>query len=313
MTGIMNRKRICIFLTMCMLIIAILSDTDFAAEAKSGSWKHNAKGYWYSYADGTYAKNEWLQSKGKWYHFDTKGYMQTGWQQISGKWYYFNKSGAMQTGWQQISGKWYYFNKSGIMQTGWKKIGGKWYLFEGSGVMKTGWHIIYRSDDDFESYHLSDDGSLDTDMFLIENEYGYRLDNTGKMIWSKELEQDAFSFEPERVYYSGDKIILTGFYVNTFPTGQVVYEDGKKVYRAGTSVGGYSNLYLEICDQDENIIAATNVKDQELNLQARKSEYVEFTFEPSDILIRNADLSKGITIGSRFSGDWYTSFSMGYN
>lgn len=101
-----------------------------------GQWIKNDKGWWYQYADGSYAKNTWAAINGAWYHFDSNGYMQTGWfTEGTAKYYLDQVSGVMKTGWQLISNKWYYFNGSGIMQTGWQKIGNSWYYFDKSGVM----------------------------------------------------------------------------------------------------------------------------------------------------------------------------------
>ena len=103
-----------------------------------GQWIQNDKGWWYQYADGSYAKNTWAAINGAWYHFDSDGYMQTGWfTEGTAKYYLDPVSGAMKTGWQLINNKWYYFNGSGIMVTGWQWIGNTCYYFDGTGVMAT--------------------------------------------------------------------------------------------------------------------------------------------------------------------------------
>ena len=137
----MKKRLMAYILTGALLLSGAVATGSDTADAASGTWKKNAKGWWYSYSDGTYAKEQWLQYGGKWYYFNSAGYMQTGWKKIDNKWYYFASSGVMQNGWQKISGKWYYF-ASGAMQTGWKKISGKWYYFASSGIMQTGWQKI---------------------------------------------------------------------------------------------------------------------------------------------------------------------------
>ena len=107
-----------------------------------GTWRQNAKGWWYQRTDGTYPVNQWEKIGGKWYHFDAKGYMQTGWLELNGKYYYLKESGAMATGWAQVNGKYYFMNSSGVMQTGWLKDGSKWYYLAASGAMQTGWKTI---------------------------------------------------------------------------------------------------------------------------------------------------------------------------
>ena len=87
-----------------------------AMSTAKNEWKKNSTGWWYSYADGSYAIG-WALIDNTWYYFNSSGYMQTGWQLIGGTWYYMNSSGAMQTGWQRIGNTWYYFYESGAMAT----------------------------------------------------------------------------------------------------------------------------------------------------------------------------------------------------
>lgn len=102
------------------------------------AWMHNASGWWYQHADGTYTTHDFEEINGQTYYFDAHGYMLTGWQWLDGSWYYFNSSGHMMTGWQRIGSSWYYFNGSGHMMTGWQWIDGSCYYFYGSGVMAKG-------------------------------------------------------------------------------------------------------------------------------------------------------------------------------
>ena len=127
-----HKRILCLLLTLFILITAI-HFSEGTADAASGAWKHDKKGYWYSYSDGSYAKNTWLELKGKWYYVGSDGYMKTGWQKLGGKWYYFSKYGTMMTGWQKISGKSYYFKKNGVMATDEWYNG--WYL-SSNGVWK---------------------------------------------------------------------------------------------------------------------------------------------------------------------------------
>lgn len=105
-------------------------------------WKHNDKGWWYEYADGSYPKNKWEKIDGKWYHFDASGYMQTGWLKLGSKWYYLDKSGAMVTGWIHSNSKWYYLGSDGAMMTGWIQDGAKWYYCGSDGAMFVGKHTV---------------------------------------------------------------------------------------------------------------------------------------------------------------------------
>ena len=173
------KKKLCTLL-LIMLIITTFVSFD-RAEAASGKWKHDSKGYWYAFSDGSYAKNIWLNIGGKRYYFNAKGYRVTGWKTISKKKYYFNAKGVMQTGLKKISGKTYYFNAKGVMQTGWKtisskkhyfnakgimqigmiKINGKKYYFNSKGVMQTGWKTIAN-----KKYYFNEKGVMLTNQWV---------------------------------------------------------------------------------------------------------------------------------------------------
>lgn len=163
----MKKKLISWILVAAFLISGIVINVPDTADAASGTWKSDSKGWWYSYTDGSYAKNQWLQYGGKWYHFGADGYMQTGWQKIDGKWYYFASSGIMQSGWKQISGKWYFF-ASGVMQTGWRKVSGVWYYFGSNGAMQTGWKQISG-----KWYYFSAAGEMQTGVITIKGKNYY--------------------------------------------------------------------------------------------------------------------------------------------
>ena len=90
-------------------------------------WQKSEKGWWYQYADGSYA---------------------IGWKQLKWSkgtdWFYFNSSGVMVTGWYYDNNlkAWYYLDPStGAMQKGKAiKVDGYWYYMDGYGRMLTGWH-----------------------------------------------------------------------------------------------------------------------------------------------------------------------------
>jgi len=156
----------------------ITADVPYQGTTKEG-WKQGTKGWWYQYADGTWAVGwAWLKwSKGEnWFYFDYEGWMVTGWQYLKwsqGKsWFFFHyTTGAMLTGWQTLpwgdgkrdefyldpkngnvlygwqyipkNGKvgWFYFDdKNGNMHKGWVFVDKFWYfLNEKDGRMQTGW------------------------------------------------------------------------------------------------------------------------------------------------------------------------------
>lgn len=67
------------------------------AEVPDGSWLYDDTGWWYRYADGSFATG-WMERNGFRYHFDQKGYLQTGWHWIEGRPYYFYEDGVLSTG-----------------------------------------------------------------------------------------------------------------------------------------------------------------------------------------------------------------------
>ena len=156
----------------------ITADVPYQGATKEG-WKQGTKGWWYQYADGTWAIGwAWLKwSKGEnWFYFDYEGWMVTGWQYLKwsqGKsWFYFHyTTGAMLTGWQTLpwgdgkidefyldptngnvlygwqwlekDGKasWFYLDdKNGNMHKGWVFVDKYWYFLDDKdGRMHTGW------------------------------------------------------------------------------------------------------------------------------------------------------------------------------
>lgn len=96
----------------------------------SGTWKQDAKGWWYRYSDGTYPVSKWQKINNEWYYFNENGYAAVGWQLINGKWYYLDETNCnMQIGWMKspADNRWYYLGSDGDMQTGWLEVDGKWY------------------------------------------------------------------------------------------------------------------------------------------------------------------------------------------
>ena len=112
------------------MLSLVISSSVLAAGTKMGVWKHNKKGWWYEYSDGSYAKSQWLKIDGSKYYFNAAGYRVTGWKTINKKKYRFNAKGIMQTGWKTVDSKKYYFNAQGVLNTKKTlKIKGKVYHF----------------------------------------------------------------------------------------------------------------------------------------------------------------------------------------
>ena len=181
-------------------------------------WKNTGWGWWYQYADGTYAHDEWkhfdawyyfdssgyavtgwkflagcwhyfdsncrmvegwVQLEGIWYYLQEGGYMATGWQKVGDNWFYFNNSGEMQTGWQNIDGNWFYLDENGYMATGWKEIDGLWYYFGEHGYMRTGWLKINDA-----WFFLGEDGAMQTGWQEIDgHKYWFSKDGYMRKGW----------------------------------------------------------------------------------------------------------------------------------
>ena len=102
---------------------------DIPYDGKGGEgWYKGDKGWWYQYADGSYAIG-WKElpwSGGKdWFYFNSSGLMITGWFYDTGlkAWYYLDpKTGAMvKNKAVEVDKSWYYLDEWGKMRTGWYK------------------------------------------------------------------------------------------------------------------------------------------------------------------------------------------------
>ena len=165
-------------------------------DVTSGTWKKDAKGWWYQSADGSYPKNQWKKIDGKWYRFDANGYMQTGWYKEGSTYYYLKSNGVLASDewvendkyyidangkwvegktkdnvtsgtWKKDSKGWWYQNADGSYpKNQWKKIGQKWYRFDANGYIKTGW---YKEGNVY--YYLKSDGSMACDEWVDNGKY----------------------------------------------------------------------------------------------------------------------------------------------
>lgn len=298
-----RKKLITLALVVTMIMMQIFVGSGYSAEAASGKWKKDSKGYYYEYSKGNYAKNEWVKSSGKYYYLDGKGYMVTGWQEIDGKWYYFSRAGIMQTGWQKLSGKWFYFSKYGTMMTGWQKISGNWYYFSNAGIMQTGWKKISGKwyyfnagvmttgwlDIGDDTYAFKDDGTLYTGRILITDNYIYAFDKNNKMVVESEHNND-LAFVIDSVKYDSKKnLIVTGYYVNASST---------------TYAKSFNTLDFAIYDANGELVASIRYSNYTyLNLKPGyyATDRQTFTVKKSLLEKTNADLSD-YSFGCEFGG-----------
>jgi hypothetical protein len=175
-----------------------------SAPPNSDHWEQDSTGWWYQYADGSYAIG-WALINDKWYYFNSSAYMHTGWLYDNNHqaWFYLDPvSGAMRTGWVHADGYYYYMDSAGKMLTGWQKVDQDWYYLNTSdqlpqGAMLTGWHIIdgkqyYFSEavdstlgamvtgwfhSGYHWYYLGTDGAMQYGWQMIDGSW-YHLDET---------------------------------------------------------------------------------------------------------------------------------------
>lgn len=117
------------------LVYITKSDGYLKVKNKVGEWK----GSKFQRYDGTYLKDEFVESKGKTYYLGTDGKRVTGWQDINGSRYCFTKKGIMEKDtWKQLKDGKGYLGEDGILKTGWLDLGEDTYYFDENGVMATG-------------------------------------------------------------------------------------------------------------------------------------------------------------------------------
>ena len=123
-----------------------VSTADTQAVAPAGQWIRDGKGFWYKFAEGGWAKNEyingyWIRKNGYWdeglkYQWFATSSMQTiKWGASDGSWNAKNQ-------WQKIDGNWYFFHSDEYMATN-EYIRGKWVGADGRfnpGYSRGGWH-----------------------------------------------------------------------------------------------------------------------------------------------------------------------------
>ena len=186
---------------MALTAGVLLSTAATPVSAATAGWRKDSTGWWYQYANGSYAANKWEKINGAWYYFDGRGYMlENSWKKdTDGKWYYLGASGAMQTNtwikeydtnyensyiWDWNHARdcydWYYVGADGVMKTNaWvQDKAGLWYYLTADGSMKEGGFIQYAGkeyyvddngvmqtgviEDDFDIYYFGEDGAKQT-------------------------------------------------------------------------------------------------------------------------------------------------------
>jgi len=245
------RKLCCATLALGLMLPVVTFGSGSGAEAAAGTWKHNSKGWWYSYSDGKYAKNEWVKYGGSWYYFKNDGYMATGWVQYDGKWYYFGKNGAMTTGWKKIDGKWYFFRNNGSAFKGWKEVDGEWYYLGSNYAMTTGWRKIKEN-----WYHFAGSGAM-TIGWLDWKDNTYYFNEEGQMVTgSVVIDGYEYTFDDDGALVGGSSESGTW----TDPAAKTLTDDELQIFAdAIDSHGGYSGSDFEpMACLGEQLVAGMN-------------------------------------------------------
>ena len=180
-------------------------DIPYTAE-KQNEWIKDAIGWWYSFADGNWAKGwerlPWSGGTNEFY-FNNNGYMVTGWQKLQKNeiegWFYFDvNTGCMLTGWQKLQWlggtDWFYFDEGGFMLTGWQELewsGGidKFYFDKLNGNMKTGWLL-----DEIHWFFLDKTTGAMKKGWILDNTYWYWLDKETGIMATGWLEENGKTY-----------------------------------------------------------------------------------------------------------------------
>ena len=132
------KKKILAYLLSLVTLVGIFIGHGLSSNASGGSWKQTNGRWWYEYADGSYAKSEYIDG----YWLDGAGWYDSAW---NGSWQHNS------TGWWFQSGLWCPTNQ-------WLKIDTKWYHFNGSGYMDANKWI--------GNYYVQGDGSMATNKWI---------------------------------------------------------------------------------------------------------------------------------------------------
>lgn len=151
----MKRKVLSAIITIAILIATMFSSID--TNAANGTWRYSGGGWWYEYADGSYAHSEYVEG----YWLDSAGWYDPAW---NGSWKHNS------TGWWFQSGSWYPTSQ-------WLKIDGSWYYFKSNGYMA--------SNEWVGNYYLKSNGVMAVNEWIGE----YYVDNNGAWVPGKTKEK----------------------------------------------------------------------------------------------------------------------------
>ncbi len=211
--------------TTAALSAAIIFSASGVANAVTGTWKEDEKGWWYSYSDNTYAKSKWLEINGHWYYFDASGYMDySGYREG----YWLGSDGAYNSNFKggkwasNKTGKWYTDASGWYPVSQWLKIDGKYYYFNKDGYAATNQWV--------GDYYLDKDG------VWVEN--AQRIDYSGKyvetvsgrgVITVEKVNKNYDDYTISVEWSSSASEMNTWSFTGSFDAnGTLTYKDGKK-------------------------------------------------------------------------------------
>ena len=67
-------KRICSVVLILGFLFTMIVSGKYSVEAAKGTWKHDSKGWWYSYGGSSRAKSTWIQEGGNYFYFNSWRY-----------------------------------------------------------------------------------------------------------------------------------------------------------------------------------------------------------------------------------------------
>ena len=187
-------------LAAALLVASATTVTGGSAEAAAdGQWLYGATGITYRFADGSFAKNEyvsgyWLEETGYWdgrrakarwahdengwWYRDGRWYPRSSWLRIDGDWYYFDEQGYMASN-EYIGSK--YVDESGRLDP--ERENGTWVKKRGSKTFRDGeWSPVDRwLRIDGEDYYFDEHGEVKTNelMVVIPQDQIYCFDEDG--------------------------------------------------------------------------------------------------------------------------------------
>lgn len=104
-----------VFIMNPQMIKAASATVVATAQVPTFGFHQDENGVKWMNADGTWAKNCWINYLGLTYHLNSDGYIQVGLNEIDGKTYYLNANGTLTTGWLELGKNLYFFYEDGTM------------------------------------------------------------------------------------------------------------------------------------------------------------------------------------------------------